>query len=63
MTASRGLPSDGIFNSRLTTIIYRLFFLHSPPSTIVFKLKYALFYHDYALSIKKCSVRLTSTTY
>ena len=42
------------------------FFLHSVPLTIVFKLGNALFYQFYAevsrFSIKKCLVRLLSTT-
>ena len=45
---------------------YSFFFLHTLPSTIVFKLEYALLHQFYAeistLSIKKYSVRLLSTT-
>ena len=45
---------------------YWFFFLHTLPSTIVFKLEYALFYQFYAkiciFSIKKCLVWLLSTT-
>ena len=45
---------------------YWFFFLHTLPSTSVFKLGYALFYQFYAkirtFSIKKCSVWLLSMT-
>ena len=45
---------------------YGFFFLHTVPSKILFKLGYALFYQFNAeitiFSIKKCSVRLLSTT-
>ena len=45
---------------------YRFVFLHTLPSTIIFKLEYALLHEFYAeistLSIKKYSVRLLSTT-
>ena len=58
------IPSDGIFSSHRTTSIDS--FSCTLPSTIVFKLGYALFYQFYAeistFSIKKCSIRSTSTT-
>ena len=45
---------------------YRLFFLHALPSTVLFKFGYALFYQLFAeistFAIKKCLVRLPSTT-
>ena len=59
------IPNDGIFNSYRTTIV-DFFFLHSLPSTIVFKYRNVLFYQFYAeisiFFIKKCSVQLLSTT-
>ena len=69
-SASWGLPSDATV-TRVTEFSirnehYRFFFLQTLPSTIVFKLEYALFYQFYAeitaFSIKKCSVRHPSTT-
>ena len=41
-------PSDGIFNSHRTTIMDSFYFWHTFPSTIAFKLEYALFYQFYA---------------
>ena len=46
---------------------YRSFFLHTLPSTIVFKLDYVVFYkfytEDTTFPIKKCSVRHPSSTH
>ena len=81
--APNSYQSDGIFNSQRTTatfiniilfiylfiLFYFIFFKHTLPSAIVFKLGYSLFYQLYAVyaeistfSIKKCSVRHPSTT-
>ena len=58
-------PCDGIFSLHRTTITDS--FSCTLSSTIVIKLEYVLFYQFYAknstLSIKKCSVRLLSTSW
>ena len=71
-SASRGSPSDAeqLPSWRNFQFApnnhYRFFFLHTLPLAIVFKLGYVFFNQFYAeisiFSIKKCSVRLLSTT-